>query len=220
MYHPFRLFLLLCFVLLTAVIQAQEPVVLPSDSLIVLPDSLAVAADSNSVQPKTGFLRGFFTDGYPNPRKAAFLSLAIPGAGQAYNRRWWKLPIVYATLGGLVWLEVTNVRQYREYRDNYRLLADGDPDTNPTDPKYQNVDATNLKYVRDVYRKYVDQSSLALGLAYLLIATDAFVDAHLRTFDTSDDLTLRFRPSVQGSGMGPAFGLALQIDLAKRPVRP
>lgn len=220
MYHPFRLFLLLGFVLLTAVIQAQEPVVLPSDSLIVLPDSLAVAADSNSVQPKTGFLRGFFTDGYPNPRKAAFLSLAIPGAGQAYNRRWWKVPIVYATLGGLVWLEVTNVRQYREYRDNYRLLADGDPDTNPTDPKYQNVDATNLKYVRDVYRKYVDQSSLALGLAYLLTATDAFVDAHLRTFDTSDDLTLRFRPNVQSSGMGPAFGLALQIDLAKRPVRP
>ncbi len=220
MYHSFRLFLLPCFVLLTAVTQAQEPIVLSSDSLIVLPDSLALAADSTTVQPKTGFLRGFFIDGYPNPRKAAFLSLAIPGAGQAYNRRWWKLPIVYATLGGLVWLEVSNVRQYREYRDNYRLLADGNPDTNPTDPKYQNVDATNLKYVRDVYRRYVDQSSLALGLAYLLTATDAFVDAHLRTFDTSDDLTLRFRPKAQASGIGPAFGLALQIDLTKRPVRP
>ncbi len=216
----FRLLLLPCFALLTAITCAQEPVGLPADTLIVLPDSLALAPDSTTVQPKTGFLRGFFTDGYPNPRKAAFLSLAIPGAGQIYNRRWWKVPIVYATLGGLVWLEVSNVRQYREYRDNYRLLVDGNPDTNPTDPKYQNVDATNLKYVRDVYRKYVDQSSLALGLAYLLTATDAFVDAHLRTFDTSDDLTLRFRPNVQASGVGPAFGLALQIDLSKRPARP
>jgi len=215
MYQVFRLFLLSCFLLLTAVVQAQDPKIVPVDSSNVVPDSPLLSGDSVGVETKTGFFRGFFAKGYPNARKAAFMSLAVPGSGQAYNRSWWKIPVVYATLGGLVWLEVNNVRQYREYRDNYRLLADEDPNTNPTDPKYQNVDKTNLKYVRDVYRKYVDQSSLALGLAYLLTATDAFVDANLKNFDTSDDLTFRVRPKAQATGLGPVFGLALQIQLDK-----
>lgn len=220
MHYTVRLFLLsVCFLWISC-LRAQEPVV-PADTLVVvLPDSLTLAGDSAVVQTRTGIFRGFFTKNYPNPRKAAFLSLAIPGAGQIYNRSWWKVPIVYATLGGLVWLEVSNVRQYREYRDNYKLLADEDPNTNPTDPKYQNVDKTNLKYVRDVYRKYVDQSSLALGLAYLLTATDAFVDANLKTFDTSDDLSLRFRPKAQSSGVGLAFGLSVQVHWTKQPGRP
>ena len=165
--YLFRLILFVCCTGFAQQVLAQDPVV-------VLPDSLAIASDSNAVQVKTGFFRGFFTDGYPNPRKAALMSLVVPGSGQAYNKKWWKVPIVYATLGGLVWLEVTNVRTYREYRYNYKLLADGDPTTNPTDPAYENVDQTTLKSARDAYRKYVDQSSLILGLAYLLTATDAF----------------------------------------------
>ena len=209
MYDLLRLFLIFCCSGFMLIASAQEPVV-------VLPDSLSLATDSTTVQTRTGFFRGFFTENYPNPRKAAFLSLAIPGAGQAYNRRWWKIPIVYATLGGLIWLEVTNVRTYREYRDNYRLLADDDPTTNPTDPAYARVDKTTLKSARDTYRRYVDQSSLILGLAYLLTATDAFVDAHLQKFDTSDDLSLRFRPKAQATGIGPVFGIALQMDLHKR----
>lgn len=209
MYDPLRLFLIFFCSGFGLFASAQEPVV-------VLPDSLTLTIDSTTVQTRTGFFRGFFTEKYPNPRKAAFLSLAIPGAGQAYNRRWWKVPIVYATLGGLVWLEVSNVRTYREYRDNYRLLADKDPNTNPTDPAYARVDKTTLKSARDAYRRYVDQSSLALGLAYLLTATDAFVDAHLHKFDTSDDLSLRFRPKAQTTATGPVFGLALQLDLSKK----
>lgn len=208
MRHLLRLFLLVCSIGCALPALAQDPV-------LVLPDSLDMASDSTTVQTKTGFLRGFFTDGYPNPRKAALLSLVVPGSGQAYNRKWWKVPIVYGTLGGLVWLQVTNVRTYREYRDNYKLLADGDPATNPTDPAYDNVDQTTLKSVRDTYRRYVDQSSLILGLAYLLTATDALVDAHLHNFDTSDDLSLRFRPRVQSSSIGPAFGIAMQVDIGK-----
>ena len=215
MYPPVRLFLFFAFLMINTLCKAQNPVLPTSDSLALVADSLSLPGDTAGVQTKTGFFRGFFTDKYPNPRKAAFMSLVIPGSGQAYNRSWWKIPIVYATLGGLVWLEISNVRQYREYRDNYRLLADGDANTNPTDPKYQNVDKTNLKYVRDVYRKYVDQSSLALGLAYLLTATDAFVDANLKTFDTSDDLTFRVLPKAQATGLGPVFGLALQFQLDK-----
>ncbi len=209
MYYLFRVFLLACFTGFAWQASAQEPVV-------VLPDSLSLPTDSTTVQTKTGFFRGFFTEKYPNPRRAAFLSLAIPGAGQVYNRKWWKLPIVYATLGGLVWLEVTNVRTYRKHRYNYKLLADDDPTTNPTDPAYARVDKTTLKSARDTYRKYVDQSSLILGLAYLLTATDAFVDAQLHNFDTSDDLGLHFRPKAQATGVGPVFGVALQVDLNGR----
>lgn len=211
--YLFRLILIVCCTGFALQASAQDPV-------IVLPDSLDVASDSNSLQAKTGFFRGFFKDGYPNPRKAALMSLVVPGSGQAYNKKWWKVPIVYATLGGLVYLEVTNVRTYREHRDNYKLLADGDPATNPTNPIYRDVDQTTLKSARDAYRRYVDQSSLILGLAYLLTATDAFVDAHLHNFDTSDDLGFRFRPKAQDTGLGLAFGIAMQVDLSRRFGRP
>lgn len=207
------------FMLIISPLAAQQP---DSAATVLLPDSAAVAAALDSAGPAAPVKKtGFFSKNYPNPRKAALMSLVLPGSGQAYNKKWWKLPIVYATLGGLTWLEVSNIRNYREARDNYLWLVDGDPTTN-VEPYYEGADATSLRQYRDILQRYVEQSSLALGLAYLLTATDAFVDAHLTTFDVSDDISLRLSPSAQNApGLGTAFGVGLRLQFgAKRDQRP
>ena len=207
-------FSFLLFLACASFLRAQEP----AGQVIVLPDSTSVVAQADTAKEvrKQGFIRRFFTDKYPNPRKAAFLSLALPGAGQAYNKSWWKIPIVYGALGGMTWVEVQNVKQYRKLRDNYILLVDGDDNTNPTESPYNQIDKTSMKAYRDQWRKYVEQTSLGLGLIYLLAAADAFVDAHLKSFDVSDDLSLRVTPKAEAMPMGgPVFGLGVQLALGR-----
>ncbi|MCA0238556.1 MAG: DUF5683 domain-containing protein [Bacteroidetes bacterium] len=211
MKHRIVFFLLL--LLSGCSLKAQEP----AATKVLLPDSTNLAlVDSVEKPHRTGFVRRFFSKDYPNPRKAAFLSLALPGAGQAYNRHWWKLPIVYGAIGGMTWLEIQNVKQYRKLRDNYILLVDGDDNTNPTESPYNQIDATSMKAYRNQWRKYVEQTSLGLGLVYLLVAADAFVDAHLQRFDVSDDLSLRLKPQAETMPMGgPVFGVGIQLALGR-----
>lgn len=207
------LFFFVCS-LFACTLAAQQP-----DTLAPVLDTASVSAASATLAPerKPGFVRRFFSKDYPNPRKAAFLSLALPGAGQLYNKRWWKVPIVYGVLGGLLYLELDNLAEYHRLRDSYKLLVDDDPNTNPTEVPYSLLDATSTKRYRDQWRRYVEQSSLALGLAYILTATEAFVDAHLSRFDVSDDLTLRFTPKATPlpSGSGVAFGLGVALQFGR-----
>jgi Family of unknown function (DUF5683) len=193
------------------------------------PDSLAQAKadslfpalpDSFLIVKKKGFIRRFLTDGYPNPRKAAFMSLAVPGLGQAYNKKWWKLPIVYGAIGTAVYFEIQNIRQYRGLRDNYILLVDDNPNTNPTELPYTQItSAESMRRYRDQWKRYVEQTSLAVGFIYLLNAADAFVDAHLSRFDVDDDLSFRLQPKIESiAGFGPVFGLGIQIPLSKTAV--
>jgi hypothetical protein len=194
------------WLLLPCCLRAQEPTVF-----------LPAAGAGDTLPPVVGRKNAwnhFWTDQYPNPRKAILLSFALPGAGQAYNKKWWKIPIVYGALGALTWLEVDNIRQYRALRDNYKFLVDGDPATNPTEQPYTSLDATQMRFYRDQYRRFVELTSVGLGLVYVLAATDAFVDAHLASFDVSDDLSLRMRPRFeQGPGLAPVLGLGISLQI-------
>lgn len=203
--------ILVFFLLNSAPVLAQQP-----DTVRILPDSVVtVQTDSSKIKARKHFPGvDFFTRKYPDPRKAALLAAVLPGSGQAYNKKWWKVPIVYAALGGMTWWTVDNVRTYHEYRDNYKLLVDENPNTNPADPKYLTVTTETLRQYRDRFRKYSEQSYLGLGLLYLLSVTDAFVDAHLHNFDVSDDLSMRLVPNLQSSpGFGASFGLGVQIPI-------
>lgn len=186
-------------------------------------DTAVVPAIDSPPAParKAGFIRRIFTKDYPNPRTAAYLSLALPGAGQAYNRRWWKLPIVYGVLGTATYFEIQNYRQYAALRDNYKWVVDEDPNTNPTEAPYTQLDATSLKNYRDQWRRYFEQTTLILGLAYILTATEAFVDAHLSRFDVSDDLSFRLRPAAEpvSLGGGVAFGVGVSLQFGAVPSR-
>lgn len=131
-----------------------------------------------------------------SPRKAALFSAVVPGLGQAYNREYWKMPLVYAALGTCTYFFIDNMNTYKLFRDGYRLRMDGNPDTDVTDSRIKNLPTEALKVYRDQYRQYVDYSVLFFILAYGLNIVDATVFAHLRNFDMSDDLSMRVSPTI------------------------
>lgn len=184
---------------------------LPTASRAQTPDSTDVTTPSE----RPGFFHRTFGN-YPNPRTAVVLSLALPGAGQVYNKKWWKVPIVYGVLGYLIYSETVNVRQYRVLRDNYKWLVDDDPTTNPTEPPFNQMSAGALRQYRDQWKRRVEMNALGIGLAYFLTAADAFVDAHLARFDVGESLSGQLRPNLQpGPGGMPAVGVGLSVRMGK-----
>jgi len=140
-------------------------------------------------------------------KKATLMSTALPGLGQVYNRKYWKVPIVYAGLGACVYFIGDNSRNYRYYRDALIAESDGDPTTiNPT-----GATAAQIRPVMDQYRQWLDLSYIAFAVVYALNIVDAHVDAHLFSFDVSEDLTAQIRPTaVQTTRLNP--GLSLTIN--------
>jgi len=152
-----------------------------------------------------------------SPRKAAIQSAIIPGWGQAYNKRYWKIPIVYAALGTTAGVFVYNIKTYRDLRFAYQAkykasLPAGQRDS--TDyfkikPELINLDAEFLRYNRNEFRRNVDYTVLIFILLWGLNVVDATVDAHLKTFDVSRDLSFRFKPGY--SDIAKTNGLSLVL---------
>lgn len=165
-------------------------------------DSLRITAAKSDSVPAAPTLH--------SPRKAAFYSAVLPGLGQAYNREYWKIPLVYAALGITTYTFIFNFNEYTTFRNVYRVrIASGG--LVPDDYPYYSDDA--IKSIRDTYRQYVDYSVLVFVLAYSLNIVDATVFAHLRNFDMSDDLSMKVRPAIINN---QGIGLSLQINLGKR----
>jgi hypothetical protein len=163
-----------------------------------------------------------------SPHKASIRSAIIPGWGQVYNRSYWKLPIIYGALGTTAYIFFDNLKTYKEYRFAYAArykaaLPKFDP-ANPrpgpyqdsTDfkllkPLYQNprIDINQLKYQRDEFRRYIDYSVLVFVLFWGLNVVDAAVDAHLKTFDVSPDLGLRFKAGYSDLARTNGFSIVL-----------
>jgi hypothetical protein len=130
-----------------------------------------------------------------SPTKAAILSAALPGLGQAYNKKYWKIPIVYAGFAGLGFWIGTNVKNYRTYREAYQYRLDGKPETiDQFVGQYQDDD---LKTLKNFYRRNMDLSIILTAVWYSLNIIDAAVDAHLFEFDVSDNLSLRVEPVLE-----------------------
>ncbi len=132
----------------------------------------------------------------PNPKKAAILSACLPGLGQVYNytfgvHRLWKLPIIYAGFGGLAYGFIWNQSYVLDYRDALRLRYDDDPLTVDQFPRYSDNDLVTLK---NYYQRYRDLCVIGAAALYTLQILDATVDAHLASFDVSDNLTVKIVP--------------------------
>ncbi len=175
-----------------------------SDSLIV--DSLLIDSlntDTLMDERKWQGVGHFFKHDYINPRKAFFIGLIFPGGGQIYNKRYWKLPFAYAILGGAGYGVIFNTREYRRFRTAYENRVMELPD------EFENTITSleKLKSISDSYRSSLELSYVLLVGGYLFIATEALVDAHLKTFDVSEDLSLKIKPvlSPMGSGVGVVF---------------
>lgn len=187
----------LCFLNLLCQAQKTDTTAL---STTILQDSLAMLTDSiatDSIIPKVRkqHLKNFFSFAdYPNPKKAAIYSLIIPGAGQAYNKKFWKIPIVYAGIGTAAYLSFIHERRYRLLRDNYIFRVDGDPLTVDI---YPNAVASTILSERNRVNKWRQQAYVALAIIWILNGIDAFVDGHLLTFDVNEDISGQLHPKMQ-----------------------
>lgn len=125
-----------------------------------------------------------------SPRKAALFSAVIPGMGQAYNRKYWKVPIVYAAGVGMFYLFDSNNKNYFLY---YNAIVDlNDGKELPSDLQQYSKD--DLGRIRDYYRRNRDLSFMGLAGVYFLNIIDAMVDGYFFEYDMSDDLSLKIRP--------------------------
>lgn len=130
----------------------------------------------------------------PSPRKAALYSAVLPGLGQAYNRSYWKIPIIYAGAAAAIYAFNFNNTEYQRFREAYILRRNGDNTTASLAQFYPDIN--QLSNARDFYRYYRDYSAILGLLLYGMQIADAAVDAHLTTFSVKDDLKLSLQPSM------------------------
>lgn len=145
---------------------------------------------------------------HPDAKKALWLSLVLPGAGQIYNRKYWKLPIFYGGFVGCIYAISWNNQMYHDYSQAYLDIMDDNPETQSYNSFLHlgtTIDDTNRSRYQDIfkkrkdrYRRWRDLSIFATIAVYALSVVDAYVDASLSEFDISDDLSLRVTPAVLG----------------------
>ena len=185
--------------------------------VVVTPAARRQKAAADSAKRTEHMFRAF---GYPGirltrPGKAALLAALLPGAGQIYNHRWWKLPLVFGAVGGTIAGEIFYQQRYREFADAYNNITQtktnpdtqlayriGDKKLGPQASKVGTVNGLDNGIV--FYRGYRDIFYLYIGIAYGLQIVDALVDAHLQDFDVSTDLSLHWQPQLLPTPGQPA----------------
>jgi len=146
-----------------------------------------------------------------SPRKAAIRSAIIPGWGQVYNKKYWKVPIVYAALGITGYIFLDNIKTYRDlkftYAAKYKASLPAYDSTSPypgpyrdstdyfkIEDRYRPISLESLRAGRDQFRRYIDYSAVFFIIFWGLNVVDAVVDAHLKAFDISPDLSMKIKP--------------------------
>ncbi len=190
-----------------AVLEARVDSMLAADTMhVTMPDELEPFLPADTFKLKVS--RDWAT-WKPQPQKALWLALVLPGAGQIYNRKYWKLPIVYGGFVGCIYAMTWNNTMYRDYSQAYLDITDNDPSTESYNKFLhlgRKIDASNesifkelFKKRRDRYRRWRDLSFFCLVGVYALSVIDAYVDAELSQFDISNDLSLRVTPAVMNN---------------------
>ncbi len=202
--------------------EAEDPSVVPAAEQILqqIAEEEVVPAAATS---KPAFV--------PDPIRAMWLGLVLPGGGQIYNRKYWKLPIIYGGFLGCAYALTWNNQMLRDYSQAYLDIMDDDPNTKSYEkmlPMGYNISGREdqfkeiFKNKKNYYRKYRDMSIFAFAAVYIVAVIDAYVDAELSTFDISQDLSMKMAPTVitthpasgqklasqpNGQGLGMAFRL-------------
>lgn len=166
-------------------------------------DSLEVRRNKNSIM--FGELEGMESiqtaDTTHSPRKAALYSAILPGAGQFYNQKYWKIPLVYA-LGAFAAYQIkSNHQNYMLFRNVYVNIVDGNPNNNDDYQAFtdRGLDTETIKRRLEVFKRDRDYWIILAGLFYVLNIVDATVDAHLREFSLNENLSMRVQPSLQSN---------------------
>jgi hypothetical protein len=149
-----------------------------------------------------------------SPKKAIVRSAILPGWGQITNRKAWKVPLVYGALGSAVYLFGRNLNQYREAKMAYLLAIDNIPENDIQIPQpYYSVrtQPERIRVFRNQVRQNMDYSILFFIACWGLNVVDAAVDAHLKTYDINESLSLSFNVGQSSVSGQTGFGLLLQI---------
>lgn len=180
--------------------------VISAESILSHEDSLRLVASTDSVAKKA---RRDWGTWRPNPKRALWLALVLPGAGQIYNRKYWKIPIVYGGFVGCIYAMQWNNQMYRDYSQAYLDIMDDDPNTQSYNQFLHlgnKIDDTNIerykklfKSRKDRYRRWRDMSFFVLVGVYALSVIDAYVDASLSEFDISKNLSLSVEPTIMNN---------------------
>ena len=207
----------LCFLVLLpfhADAQQEDLAVMDSiakgDAKALLGDSLNVVEDSTSLvvkkKPRKMKEKRDWSTWKPNPQRALWLALVLPGAGQIYNRKFWKLPIIYGGFLGCIYALTWNNMMYKDYSQAYLDIMDDDPGTasynkflhlgntitKDNEERYKEI----FRSRKDKYRRWRDMSFFVMLGVYAISVIDAYVDAELSVFDISNDLSLTIEPAV------------------------
>ena len=204
----------ICIIMLVASIncqaQKEDLAVMDSiaqaDSKILFGDSMKAASDTTSIiiKKKEKKPARDWATWKPNPQRALWLALVLPGAGQIYNRKFWKLPIIYGGFIGCIYALTWNNMMYKDYSQAYLDIMDDDPTTESYN-KFLHLgveitEANQERYIqlfksrKDKYRRWRDMSFFVMLGVYALSVVDAYVDAELSEFDISKDLSLKVSP--------------------------
>lgn len=146
------------------------------------------------------------------PHKAVVRSAIVPGLGQIYNKRWWKVPFIYAGFVGVGLAFDFNQRYYREFLGEvqYRSAHDGEP----KNPAYAGYSFEGMVQVKDAYRRNRDLSILGFVAMHAVNMIDAYIDAKFFRYDISNDLSLKVEPSFQRPNAYSSQVYVIKINLA------
>jgi len=200
-----------------SIVQALDSMyrALPVDSILRSPEveelrHMGAQELGSSASLVAGKIERNWSTWRPNPKRALWLALVIPGGGQIYNRKYWKLPIVYGGFVGCIYALRWNNMMYKDYAQAYLDIMDDDPGTasynkflhlgrvidSSNEERYKNI----FKKRKDRFRRYRDLSFFVMLGVYAISVIDAYVDAELSEFDISKDLSLKLSPAVIGNG--------------------
>ena len=185
-------------------IASADSVKMPVDSVLTAQDSSNLAKLNQSLKPVKK--KRDWSTWHPEAKRAMWMALVLPGAGQIYNRKYWKLPIIYGGFVGCAYAITWNNQMYHDYSQAYLDIMDDDPNTQSYNQFLHlgaTIDASNIDRYKEIFRKrkdkfrrWRDMGVFVMIGVYAISVIDAYVDASLSEFDISDDLTLRVEPTV------------------------
>lgn len=162
-------------------------------SLKILILVLITAGITNPLQAQTAIETTTIDKDSHSPKKASIYSAVLPGLGQAYNKKYWKMPIIYAGFGTIYYITRTNTLEYRKFLEAYQYVAN--KDTVPINNEYvHRYSQQQLMLGKNHYRRNLEIGYIVGGAFYILNIIDAAVDAHLFNYDVSDNLSLNIEP--------------------------
>jgi hypothetical protein len=151
-----------------------------------------------------------------SPHKATLYSMLLPGLGQAYNKKYWKIPIIYAGFGVFYYIIRFNDKEYKKWREAYYFAVENpDGSDTPINDYYEKYgyDPNILRDQKDFYRRNRDLTYILTGLWYIINVVDAAVDAHLMTWEVDENLSLRLEPEFYQPVLGNYTGGGIKLSL-------